>query len=75
MKMRIEKDTLILEHSEPLTEEMKVAFQAGQIYLGQEIIREMTIKAKDEYKTEDKYIDDFSVSIRDIKQIIERAKI
>lgn len=50
---------------------IKTSFQAGRVAMAEEILQEITNIAVNEYKLE-KYIDDFHISLRELRQIAER---
>lgn len=51
-----------------------ITFQAGRIEMGMELISHIEEKARNEYKWDERYIDDFCISLRDIKAIVKELE-
>lgn len=49
-----------------------ITFQAGRIEMGLELISNIEEIARNDYKWDERYIDDFTISLREIKQLVNK---
>lgn len=74
MEMKINEKGIEIKAEGLLEEQTKIIFEAGKIAAWQQLIRELVKIAVEEYKIDVRYAEDFSMSIRDTREVIERLK-
>lgn len=53
-------------------EEFNIVMKAGMVAMGHQILQEAMRIAAEDYKIDMRYMDDFVVSIRDLREIVDK---